>query len=473
MSNYWKSIFKIRKKLFRSNYFLILCILFLIFCLFLNYRVSSINQTSVKSTNENDIHLFIDRIRDIAILDQNTVFNITFNLTGNDIPKWLNHYEISHLFNFYWLQNGAYLWHLQRMMDFKQIASDTKRISYQIFLETFDQTNVFDYLHHHPEYGIVIDTASDPIQPLFSPLPQSDLPLEKTCEQFEWLKNLYPCTTRSEMISSFSFKPLITYALYDVTIQYKHSSTLNTIHYDEIIFLFDNQQETTNETYFIKQLLPRLIRLLALVPTTALILFPYSNTTKVYINQYIDILIERKLINDKNRFIPYNSNQIYHTNVVYSTSSPRSDIILLNKILIGDKPPARRELILIVRKNFDDTSYHEIIDTIEQFELPEAFEYLHVHEYTEELYDLNQISHLFRQARIVIGMPTDILSHIVWCLPHTHIIEIIQKTMTTDYYEISLQLRLNYWLTIATKTNKIDIIDFRNLMMKVFTDIDA
>jgi hypothetical protein len=32
--------------------------------------------------------------------------------------------------------------------------------------------------------------------------------------------------------------------------------------------------------------------------------------------------------------------------------------------------------------------------------------------------------------------------------------------MTTDYYEISLQLKFNYWLALTTKTNQIDIIDF-------------
>jgi len=57
-------------------------------------------------------------------------------------------------------------------------------------------------------------------------------------------------------------------------------------------------------------------------------------------------------------------------------------------------------------------------------------------------------------------MPSHILSHIVWCLPGTYIIEIGQKTMRKDYYEISLQLKFNYWLALTTKTNQIDIIDF-------------
>ncbi|CAF4379136.1 unnamed protein product, partial [Adineta steineri] len=199
------------------------------------------------------------------------------------------------------------------------------------------------------------------------------------------------------------------------------------IHYDEIIYLFDSQQQIINETYFVKEILPRLIRLVALVPETAYILLPYLNI-KIYINQYIDILIQRGVINNKKRLIQYNSSQIYHANVIYSTSSPRSDLILLNKILLDQKKlSTRRELILIIRNNLDDYSYNEIVQVIHQFELPEDYKYLHIEEYKEESYNLTQIQNLFRQSRIIIGMPTDILSHIVWCQPRTHIIEIIQK----------------------------------------------
>ncbi|CAF0800942.1 unnamed protein product [Adineta steineri] len=458
------------KRLIRSNIFPILLIIFLIFCLFINQKINkTITTTNInKLINETNVQSFIDHITDIVILHQNYQFTIISNLTGNNIPKWLYQYEIAHLFNFYWLQNGAYLWHLQRLMYIRLNPIDRK------FQQNFQQIDIFNYLHQHPEYGIIIDTASDPIQPLFTPLPKSTLSLEKTCQLYPWLNTWYPCTTRSEMISSSIFRPLITYALYDVTIDIcKHSSDLKIIHYDEIIYLFDSQQQIINETYFVKEILPRLIRLVALVPETAYILLPYLNI-KIYINQYIDILIHRGVINNKKRLIQYNSSQIYHANVIYSTSSPRSDLILLNKILLDQKKlSTRRELILIIRNNLDDYSYNEIVQVIHQFELPEDYKYLHIEEYKEESYNLTQIQSLFRQSRIIIGMPTDILSHIVWCQPRTHIIEIIQKTMTTDYYEISLQLQLNYWLALITKTNTIDIIEFRYLMMKILANIDA
>ena len=85
---------------------------------------------------------------------------------------------------------------------------------------------------------------------------------------------------------------------------------------------------------------------------------------------------------------------------------------------------------------------------------------------------IKQIGDLFQQARIVVGMSTDLLSSIVWCQPDTHIIEFIQESMTTDYYEMSLQLNLHYWLASVTRTGQIDTVDFRNVMLNVLTDID-
>jgi capsular polysaccharide biosynthesis protein len=112
------------------------------------------------------------------------------------------------------------------------------------------------------------------------------------------------------------------------------------------------------------------------------------------------------------------------------------------------------------------------VQIINQFELSTGLQYLQIHEYNEKSYSIKQISQVFRQALIVTGMTSQTLSHIVWCFPGTHIIEIGQKTMTTNYYEISLQLKFNYWLVSTRKTNQINMINFRDLIMKVFTELD-
>jgi hypothetical protein len=32
-----------------------------------------------------------------------------------------------------------------------------------------NRSYIFNNLYHHPEYGVIIDAASDPFQPIFSP----------------------------------------------------------------------------------------------------------------------------------------------------------------------------------------------------------------------------------------------------------------------------------------------------------------
>lgn len=474
----WKLTYRTRNKLLCSNQFFIVCIVFLIVLLFVNQKLNTKHKrTHVNKSNDNkDVQAFIDHIQSIPLLEQQSMINITYDVIGEKIPPWVNQYEIMSLFNFYWLQNGAYLWHTRRILDLKQNSKNLKRSFSQMFSESYDQNDVHNYLHEHPEYGIIIDTASDPVRPLLPSLPRASLPWQELCEHYRWLNNRYKDNIRMQILSPFPFKPLITYALYDITIdtynQSKHLKFLKKIHYDEIVYIFNSQRQMTNKTYFVKQILPRIIRLLALVPEKAVILLPYLKS-QVYVKEYIDILLEREIITDKNRFIDYDPNEIYHANVLYSTSSPRSDLIMLNQVLAYNESSLQRKFILLIRNNFDDHSYFEMIQTIDQFELPEGYDYLRIQEYEEESDNLNQTSYLFRHARIIIGMHTDILSHIVWCLPGTHIIEVVKETMTTDYYEMSLQLKLNYWLAMTTTKNQIDIVHFRNLMMKVFTDIDA
>ena len=447
------------KSIYSTNCCLILCIVFLIFCLILNQKFKT------KHFNRrNNVQLNINRIRDIPI-NQPFIFNITHQIIIDNVPDWIYRYKMSHLFDYYWLQTGGYKWHLQQMIDLKYLPARRQ-------MHFNNRSYLFDYLNHHPEYGVIIDTAPDPFQPIFPPLPRTSLSLNEICIRLEILNSWYPCYTRSEMASTSVFKPLFTYALYDVTINDSPSSS-QIIHYDEIIYLFDNTLEVINETFFLTQVLPRLIRLLALVPQTAVILSPYFHSEIKYVNQYIDILIHRGVLNNRTRLIKSNSQKNYHANAVYSTSTPRVDLILLHNILIGTQFSIQREHILIIRNNLDDKTYNDITQTINLFEFPTHLNYLHIQEYNETTYSIKQFSQAFHQSLIVIGMPGHILSHIVWCLPGTHIIEIGQKLMTTDYYEISLQLKLNYWLALTTTTNnQIDIVDFRNLMMKVFTYLD-
>lgn len=453
------------------NSILIFFLVLLVVCLFLNQHSHQKIVDSNRLNHNYDIDEFIDQIREIIIIDQKLSFNINYSFTLDGIPTWLYRYGITYLFNFYWLQNGAYQWHLQRLFDLKHSVTNMTQKFQQRIPKDFHRIYTFDYLNHHPEYGIVLDTALDPIKPLFSLLPQANMPFKKICQFSPQLHNLFPCQTRTKPIVSSSIQPLITYALYDTTIDLSKNSTTTKIvtHYDELIFLFDLIDQPIDQMIFIRQILPRLIRLLALVPESSKVLLPNVNSN-TYISQYLDVFIERGLINDRKRFIPYNSSEIYHANVIYSTSSPRDDLILLHRILIGSQPISKPELILIIRQNLDDDNYGKIVQTIDLMEFPDE---LRIHEYNATQFDVKYFGVLLQQARLVIGMSTELFSHLVWCQSRIDIIEILQKTMTTDAYEISLQLQLNYWLVRTTQTNQIDMIDFRNLMMKIFMNINT
>lgn len=455
-----------RQKSVHLNSFLLFCIFLLLVCLLFTHSKKSLPNPI---SNRQNIDALINQIRDINIFNPNPLFNITYILNSHKLPKWLHQYHIAHLFDFYWLQNGGYHWHLQRMFDLKHSVTNYSKNLQRKISNLSQVIHTPEYFNDHPEYGVILDTAPDPIRPLFPSLPQTSISLGKICQSSARLSQSFPCQIR-QRTSSFLFNPLlITYALYDVTIDlFEHAQPMKINHYDELIPLLQMKDQQIDVNTFIQQTLPRLIRLLALAPQTAVILLPEINNTTC-ISQYLDVLIELGLINDRNRLIQYNANEIYHADAMYFTHSPRADLILLHRILLSNQLSIAPTLILILRSNLDDDNYRRIVQTVDLIELPES---VHIYEYDETSIDLKKLSSLFQQARLIIAMASDLLSHIVWCHVNTDIIEIIQKTMTRDVYEISLQLQLNYWLVMTNEENRIDMIDLRNLMMKIFTYIE-
>ena len=470
------SIFSLRRRSLRVNACIGLSVALILVYFISNQAFVSGSKVHVSDNDYvSDIHASIDRVRNVAIRVEPTFsINVSYQFSVNYPPEWIEQYRLGQFFNFHWLQNGAYRWHLQRLLVMHvHVDEPAMHFAGQVFQEHFDRQQTFDYLQHHPERGVIIDSASDPVQSLFAPLPRAGVPLENLCAEFRWFREWYPCHTRSERILSEPRGPLITYALYNVTIGSSiHSPPSETRHSNELIHLVHSEQHAATRLGFVRQFLSRLVRLLALVPpSTVTILVPYLDTN-VYVGQYLDVLVERGLVTSKQQFISYNSSLRYHADAVYSTSSPRSDLALLHRILVGGKALARRELILIIDEQLHETAFADIVQIIGMFQFPDAFDYLRIYQYKNESNHIKQIGDLFQQARIVVGMSTDLLSSIVWCQPDTHIIEFIQESMTTDYYEMSLQLNLHYWLASVTRTGQIDTVDFRNVMLNVLTDMD-
>lgn len=446
---------------------LICSVFLLLVALIVNERSARNYATVTTIKTEKALPSIIDQIGSLSVLHQRYHFNITRQISVENLPSWIERYRISDLFDFYWLQTGGYHWHLRQMVYRAMKNNSHTALDYR-------RADLVDYLSNHPEHGVIIDTAPDPFRALFSPLPRTGSSLSETCAYLKVTTRWYPCFTRSEKIALKTFTPLITYAVYDVSInRSRPSSTKKILHYEEIIYLFNSSWEHLDETLFVREILPRYIRLLALAPSTASILFPYSSLKLKYVNEYIDLLIARGLIEDRKRLIKWNSPVAYHAQTVYSTSSPRADLILLHRILhVGQQYP-RRELILIIRNAMAPDSYNRIIQTIQQFQLPADFRFLDVLTYQENSsYSLKQIAEIFPRALIVIGMSSEVLSHLIWCLAGTHVVEIADKYLTSDYYEMSLQLNFHYWLARTRSGNRLDLVDFRQLFLRLISSIE-
>ena len=441
-----KSIRSLRRRSVRINACLGLSIVVILVCLIRN-------QAIVRHSKGNafEYQYAIDRIRDVAVrAKQSFSVNVTYHLTANYPPKWIEQYRLRQFFNFHRLQNGAYRWYLQRLLDM-QVHVDEPRMNLpgQVFHEHFDRQQTFVYLQHHPERGVVIDSAPDPVQALFAPLPRADVPLENLSTEFRWLRQWYPCHTRLERIHSEPWSPSITYALCNVTIDDGfRSPSSQTHHSNESIHLVHSEQQASTQLGFVRQFLPRLIRLLALVPSTAPMLVPFLNTN-VYIGQHLDILVERGLVANKQRFISYNASVRYHADAVYSTSTRTHSHHRRTAARNGVRRHRSSHWHVPIFRRVRSSAHLSIQERIESYQTNRRF--------------ISTSSHRRRHAH---------RSSLVWCQPDTHMIEIIQEHMTADYYEMSLQLNLHYWPASVTRTKQIDTVDFRNVMLKVLTNMD-
>lgn len=432
--------------LHHRNRWMFSCLVILLCCLYLRRK----DLFGISLSNfEHDHRLIIDRIRTIPTLDENQT-------ELRMIHPWIARYNLTRFFNFYWYETGGYQWHTQQMIDLKHLSSDRS-----IYL--FHSNYTLDYFNQHPQYGVVIDTALDPFALLFPPLPRTAWSLKDVCERLELFDHWYPCEMNFKRKSPSIASDLITYGVYNVIIG---NPSFDRLHYDEMIYLYDEQIPQINQISFVCQILPRLIRLLSLIPQTAVISSPYFNWKIPYIEQYMHLLIQRGLLRNGRRLIRINSKKSYHAYVIYATTSPRVDLLLLHSILIRKFSSEQRKSILILRNSLGKNISQQFIQIINQFEFPTRFQHLKIQEYHQQTFHLSQIANNFTQALIVIGFGDEIFSSIVWCLPRTQIIEIGQKNMTSEFYEISLQLKFDYWLTSST-----DMDEFRNIFLKILTHL--
>ncbi|CAF0773499.1 unnamed protein product [Didymodactylos carnosus] len=475
---------------------LVLLLILLVFC----FRL--IIQKPLKLTT-NDVYEYIDDVKDISIFATDNYhgpYNISKTISFKNMKSWLVLYCITHLFDYRWFETGAYEWHLQRMYALNNNKKLTTGIKSKIFVN-----DILTYLNHHLEQGVIIDSAQHLFNPLFHPMPQTGSSLDYTCTEMKLTDSYLPCKTRRPEIvslSSLTTTYTLTAGIYDAFIDtcgtiYTQIAqflkrdcsnsviTTKTSHYNELINVINVHM--TNPTCFVVQILPKIIRLLAVTPESALLLLP--SNVKI-IEEYVNVLIERGLI-DKNRtrLINYESNKIYHANVVYhSENAPyttileqyryhRSDMQLLHRTLSNVLVQKSRDLIIIIKSHTKVVSnYNNLIQTINQVILPGNFDYLKIQEFIANEGHINEHIKQFQRARIVIGIHGDELVNIIYCKPGIHVIEIGHEQMSDVYFQIATHSNHKYWLAIGHKETEekifVDTADIRNILLKLYSEID-
>ncbi|CAF0752958.1 unnamed protein product [Didymodactylos carnosus] len=451
----------------------------------------------------NNVHAFIDTVRDMPAVGNNyhqDSLNISKTVSFQGMKPWLVHYRVTHLFDYRWFETGAYEWHLQRL---NALNNNNKLI-----IESKIKIHVDDiltYINHHPEQGVVIDSAQHLFNPLFHSLPETGSLLDYTCTKMQLTENYLPCKTkRPEIISLLTSTTTYTLivGIYDVFIDKcgtistqiaqflkqdcsNSDTTAETIHYNELIHVVG--MHMTNPAYFVAHFLPKIIRLLAVTPETALLLLPLNVQI---IREYVDLLVNRGLL-DKNRtrLVNYESNKFYHVDVVYyfddapSTLSAnshyhRSNMQLLHRTLSDDLVMKSRDLIIVIKSRAKMASnYNSLIQIIHQLVLPDDLNYLQVHEFIANEGNVNEHIRQFQRARIVIGIHSEELVNIVYCKPGTHLVEIGYEHMSDMYFKIATHSDHKYWLAIGhgetSETIHVDIDDFRNILVKLYNEIDV
>ena len=373
----------------------------------------------------------------------------------------IDEFNLREFFDFSWLFTGTFQWHSKQMFS---RSHDEQRHNF---------TSIFSYLVHQPSRGVLIDTKGDPFRSIFPPSPRSTHSFREICQRLKLTKHFYPCHLRPEEYPTTQFQPLITYGLYDVVIH--RSSQPNSVveHFDQLVYLFDLAAEPLTRILFVRHYLPCLIRLFLLVPQNSTILLPFSPRKIDFVRQYFSFLERRGVLPNRTHFVRLNREKTYHAHVVYSTSSPRFDLLLLHRILFDRFQTFQNDLIVVLRQSISDENFQKILQTIQIFQFPKHLEKLRVYPLeSSSKFDLHEIRYVLSRALIVIGQSTDELSQIVWCRSSTHIVEIGRRNLSVEIFEISIQLDFHYWLTRTIDDDRLDSNDFRQLFLQLLTSID-
>ncbi|CAF3509347.1 unnamed protein product [Rotaria socialis] len=439
------------------------------------------------------------------------------------IPKWVQRYNVSRLFDWTWHKNGDF--RRCRASIFQSLQAFACRTTSAMVVN-----DVLDYFRSHPNEGCIVDNVARLPNVIPHRLPRTRS-LTDTCSSLridhEWilckknqseLDSWLPSTKRFVSIAVFNafidtghchpdvpgtvFTEYATFHLQRWTKKQCGNDVISYIpqvktkyRHTELIDSIGNYLQAPG--HFAPQQLPRLLRLLATVPTTAKILVAKGGVA----DMLIDVLVERDIVT-RDRIVHFDKDirPIHFGNIVYRSESwpylnskdgghylhDRTDMQLVHRVMATDElslAEKKDRIILIKRSNGHARSIIEHLD-MAAFMASALNKSKLSSDLRIEIFDarghIRDHIALFRRALIIIGPHGAGMMNILWSSPGTHVVEVGYTTgmiFPEMYAEMSLHLEQHYWICKGhgdySTPIHVDMDDFMYIFNGIISEIEA
>lgn len=437
-------------------------------------------------------------------------------------PKWVQRYNVSHLFDWTWYKNNDF--RRCRTSIIQHLESLPCKATSAIVVN-----DVVEYFRTHPNEGCIVDNVARLPNLIPHPLPHARS-LKDTCSSLhidhEWIL----CNKLQSELDNWlpSTKRFITYAVFNAFIDIGHChpavpgivfNDRATFHvqrwtkkkcandvisyipqmkskyrYRELIDSIGNYLQEPG--HFGPQQLPRLLRLLATVPTTAKVLVAKGGVA----DMLIDVLIDRGIVT-RDRIVQFdkNMNEYYFANIVYRSDPwpylkernnvhyhhDRTDMQLVHRVIATDElsTKERKDRIILIKRNVGRArSIIEHSDIASYISLAvnksKVASDLNIEIFEAQGHIRDHIK-LFRRARIIIGAHGAGMMNILWSSPRTYVVEIgytSGMTFPEMYAEMSLHLDQKYWICKGygdySSPIHVDMNDFMFIFNRILHEIE-
>ncbi|CAF2138499.1 unnamed protein product [Rotaria magnacalcarata] len=409
---------------------------------------------------------------------------------------WICSMNLSHYFDWTWYRNGDYNRYLK-------IKASNYAIPQPITLNAYQKPLVVNdvklYLSTHPQEGFIVDD----FRQLPNTVPHS-LPIAKnlsqTCHELNltsfnaWLSCVLdpvllarriPATTHSVTIGIFNafvdrssscgpegtvYTSYATFRFQKWSTSPCHNSPISANHTGKTVESYDELLDSvgvglSDHGHFAPQQLPRILRLLAVTPSSSKLLVASGGKA----DQFMDILVERSIVT-RDRIVPYDKNKIYQAKIVYRSETwpylpgdlygkylhDRTDMeIVYRSLIMNELLDEERDLVLIVMRKPENSrsliNHDAMVNMIEQTLRNFSKTLLKIELFTGENHIKDQIK-IWQKSKIVIAPHGAGLVNIMWMKPGSFVIEIGYEsgwTLPEMYFEMATHCQHKYWLVKA------------------------